>query len=55
MDEKPVSLFKNGALELVPLLIRKTIIYCKCIYNFKYKSNDSMERYKVQLVSRGYS
>jgi hypothetical protein len=34
---------------------RKIVVCCKWVFKFKYKSNGSIECYKVWLVAKGYS
>jgi hypothetical protein len=47
MDEEYASLFKNGTWELVLLPIKRTHVRCKWVFKLKYKSNGSIECYKV--------
>lgn len=37
------------------LLIGKKIVSYKKVYMIKYQVNRSLERYKVQLVAKGYT
>jgi hypothetical protein len=55
MDEEYASLLKNGTWEFMPLPQGKNVVCCKWVYKFKYKSNNSIERYKAHLVVKGYS
>ena len=52
--EKMTALEKNGTWELVYLPRGKTIVSCKWVFTVKYKSNGSLERYKAQLVAKGF-
>ena len=42
-------------LGLVDLLVGKRPVGCKWVYTIKYKTDGSLERYKVRLVAKGYT
>lgn len=46
---------ENYTCSLTSLSIHKKPIGCKRIYKIKYRSNDSIERYKDRLVAKGYT
>ncbi|KAJ4723310.1 Retrovirus-related Pol polyprotein from transposon TNT 1-94 [Melia azedarach] len=45
----------NKTWTVMPLLKGKHSIGCKWIYQVKYKSDGSIERYKARLVAKGYT
>jgi hypothetical protein len=47
MDEEYVSLLKNGPWELILLPTERTHVHYKWVFKLKYKSNGSIECYKV--------
>jgi histone deacetylase 1/2 len=47
MDEEYASLFKNRTWELILLPTGRTHVHCKWVFKLKYKSNGSIECYKV--------
>ncbi|XP_041019112.1 uncharacterized mitochondrial protein AtMg00810-like [Juglans microcarpa x Juglans regia] len=49
------ALSKNHTLDLVDLPPRKYVIGCKWIYKIKTRSDSSIERYKAQLVAKGFT
>lgn len=49
------ALEKNQTWELVKLSKEKQPIGCKWVFTVKYKSNGSLERYKVRLFAKGYT
>ena len=40
---------------MVDLLVGKRPVGCKWVYTIKYKTDGSLERYKVRLVAKGYT
>lgn len=55
MDSEYDSLIRNHTWELMTLPPKRKPISCKWIFRIKYKSNGTIDRYKVQLVARGFS
>ena len=45
----------NQTWTLTSLPITQKPIECKWVYKIKYKSNDSVDRYKAHLVAKGYT
>ena len=45
----------NGTWEVVDLLDGKKPVGCWWIFTIKYKADGGIERYKAQLVAKGYS
>ena len=50
-----VALENNQTWELVKLPKGKQLVGCKWVFTVKYKSNGSLERYKVRLVVKGHT
>lgn len=55
MCEEMMALEKNGTWELVDLPLKKQLVGYKQIYIITYKENGSIERYKVRVVTKGYT
>lgn len=49
------ALHKNAMWQIVPRQKAKTLIRCRWVFTVKYKSDGGIERYKVQLVAKGYT
>ena len=49
------SLMKNQTWDLTTLPLRKNPIGCKWVYKIKYKADGSLDKYKAQLVAKGFS
>jgi hypothetical protein len=49
------ALEDNNARTLVSLPPNKVAIGCKWVYKVKHKADESVERYKVRLVAKGYT
>jgi hypothetical protein len=49
------ALEKNNTWDLVRLPSGKKPIGCKWMFTVKYNSNRTLERYKAQLVAKGYT
>lgn len=45
----------NKTWSIVPLPLGKHTIGCKWIYEIKYKSTSSLDRYKACLVAKGFT
>ncbi len=55
MDEKMATLDANATWELVALPKDKKAIGCKWVYKVKHNADESMSKYKVRLVAKGYA
>ena len=55
MAEEMVVLEKNETWELVSLPNRKRTVGCRLIFVLEHKTNRTIERYKAQLVVKGYT
>ncbi|KAL0383018.1 UNVERIFIED_CONTAM: hypothetical protein Scaly_0589100 [Sesamum calycinum] len=55
MNHELQALEMNCTWTLTPLLPGKKAISCKWVYKIKLKVDGSVERYKVQLVAKGYN
>ena len=55
MNAEIKALEKNKTQEMVDLLARKKLVGCKWDYTIKYKADGTLEKYKVRLVTKGYT
>jgi hypothetical protein len=55
MQSKITALQDNNTWVLTPLPPGKKAIGCKWVYKVKYKVDGTIERYKAQLVAKGYT
>ena len=55
MESEYDSIIKNGTWQLVDPPPKRKVIGTKWVYKVKYKSNDSLEKYKARLVAQGFS
>ncbi|XP_071901935.1 retrovirus-related Pol polyprotein from transposon RE1 isoform X4 [Coffea arabica] len=55
MVEEMMALQKNSTWEMVELPMGKKTVGCKWVFNVKYKSDGTVERYKARLVAKGYT
>jgi len=55
VNEEMAALDANATSELVVLLEDKKTIGCKWVYKVKHNADESMSRYKVRLVAKGYA
>ena len=46
---------KNGTWQLIDPPPKRKVIGTKWVYKVKYKSDDSLEKYKARLVAQGFS
>jgi hypothetical protein len=46
---------KNYTWEVMGLPKGKTTVGCKWVFTVKYNSDGSLERYKAQLVAKGFT
>ena len=55
MDDEMNALIRNGTWEIVTLPKDKKPVSCRWVFTVKYNSDSSVERYKAQLVAKGYT
>lgn len=55
MCEEMTTLEKNGAWELVDLLMGKQPVGCKWVYTIKYKADGSIDSYKARLIAKWFT
>ena len=55
MNEEMKSLQKNETWELVDCPPRKKPVGCRWVYTMKHKAYGTIERFKAQLVAKGYT
>jgi len=55
MNKEIKALLDNKTWYLTELHPKKTLIGCKWIYKIKYKLDGSIQRYKAQLMAKGYT
>ena len=55
MNAEIKALEKNKTWEMIDLLARKKPVGCKWDYTIKYKVDRTLEKYKVRLVTKGYT
>lgn len=53
--EEMNALRKKGTWKIVDLPRDKKIVRCKCVFSIKFKTDGSLERYKVGLVAKGFT
>jgi histone deacetylase 1/2 len=54
MDSEYQALLRNRTWQLVPRPKGKNVIGCKWVYKVKRKADGSVDRYKAQLVAKGF-
>jgi hypothetical protein len=55
MTEEYQSIMKNDVWEVVPKPKNKDVVSSKWIYKIKHATNESIEKYKVGFLARGFS
>ena len=55
INEEIKALLKNNTWEVVDLPKEKNTVGCKWVFTIKYKSDDTIKRYKTLLVTKGYT
>jgi hypothetical protein len=54
MDSEFLALLHNKTWHLVPPAPSRNVIDCKWVYKVKHKVDGSIDRYKAQLVAKGF-
>jgi hypothetical protein len=54
MEAEHESLMKNQTWDLTALPSGKKPIGCKWVYKVKYKADGTLDKYKAQLVAKGF-
>ncbi|XP_016681071.1 uncharacterized mitochondrial protein AtMg00820-like [Gossypium hirsutum] len=49
------ALQKNKTWDLIPLLENQRVVGCRWLFKVDKKANGTVDRYKVQLVAKGYA
>ena len=55
IEEEMRALEKNRTWEVTGLPKEKNTVGCKWVFTIKYNSNGTLERYKAQLVAKGFT
>ncbi|XP_020597765.1 uncharacterized protein LOC110037451, partial [Phalaenopsis equestris] len=55
MREEHDALNENGTWSLVPLPHGKRLIGCKWAYKIKLRADETVERYKIRLMTKEYN
>ena len=55
INEEIKALWKNNTWEVANLPKGKNTVGCKWVFTIKYKSDDTIERYKSRLVAKEYT
>ena len=55
MQEEMRVLEKNQTWEMVPRIEEIQLVGCRWVFNVKYNTNGTLERYKDWLVAKGYT
>ena len=55
MKEEMDSLAMNKTWDLVEILESRKVVGCKCVYKLKKGADDTVPKYKVRLVAKGFS
>jgi hypothetical protein len=55
MDEEYSTLMDNNTWDLVPLPKGRKLVRCRWIYRTKIAADGEINKYKSQLVAKGYS
>ena len=55
MNEEIYAIEKNNTRHLVDLLVGKTSIRVKWVYNTKFNEKGKVEKHKAILVAKGFS
>ena len=55
MEEEMHALVENDTWDLIDAPKGVTPIRCRWVYNVKYNTDDSVNRYKARLLAKGYT
>jgi Reverse transcriptase (RNA-dependent DNA polymerase) len=55
MFEKMRALVKNDTWDMVPRPSGKNVVGCKWVYSVKHNPKEKVDRFKAQLVAKGYT
>lgn len=54
MSKEYAALLSNGTWDLVPSSLDQNVVGCKWVFKVKQRADGTLERYKAQLVTKGF-